>query len=677
MTLLGCMPISALDRIDIALGDLQGDGWQAQNAALQIQLLPGPEHAGAITLESITLPAPLGRIDDVLIQCDQLTHTPAGTTCIGRLAIAHLLGEPLRGRIEVEHSSESNQVELRLRDIDLASGVWQIKAQSQSQAQGWSLELAAQHVSGEALVGLLRRLDYPIQYRLSAQLNLTARFQGDMDGIDKLRLHLVGEQVDFANALGTQASEKLSIELRGQGQRKAENWHAELEARFGAGGLFVDPMYFEFDPEHPAQMNLTLDWDSALQQLHLPAMRLVHTGIARAQGALQMNLAQESPLAHVSVDIAEAQLPAAFDTYIQPWIRGQLGDALKTTGSFSGQYSYQAGVDSALRVILKDVAIEDPQQRFGVTDLSGTIDWGTDDSSRTTVLSWQSGSLYRLALGPTQLAVKSQGNRFELREPVAIPLLDGQLMIDELALNNPSDGDLSWRFDGLLTPVSMEALSEALGWPRFDGQLSGMIPAVKFANNRLEIGGVLLVKAFDGALTVNNLRLEEPFGRAPRLNADLALDNLDLEALTKTFSFGKIQGRLDGYVNQLRMQSWQPVAFDARFETPADDNSRHRISQKAVDNLSSIGGGVGGALSRSFLGVFEEFPYDRIGLSCRLKNGVCAMGGVAPAANGYYIVKGRFLPPRIDVVGYANQVDWYTLIDRLKSVTLEQGPVIK
>ena len=31
----------------------------------------------------------------------------------------------------------------------------------------------------------------------------------------------------------------------------------------------------------------------------------------------------------------------------------------------------------------------------------------------------------------------------------------------------------------------------------------------------------------------------------------------------------------------------------------------------------------------------------------------------------------------IDVVGYADQVDWHTLIDRLKSVTLEQGPQIQ
>ncbi len=672
---LVCASSYALESIEIALGDLQGDGWLARSVTLQIQLLPGTEHAGAITLESITLPKPIGRVDDVRIQCDQLTHSEAGTACTGRLKIAHLLGEPISGRVMVQHDSASNQVQLKLNDVGLAGGVWQIKGRSQ--AQGWNLDLAAQQVSGESLVGLLRRLGYVVEQQVSAQLNLTATLQGAADGVDAVRFQVLGEQLNYANSVGTQASENLNLELRGQVQRKAATWHAEVDAVFGAGALFIDPMYFEFAKASPAHLNVKGDWNAGTQQLHLQSMSLEHAGVARAQGELLMNLAQPNPLQRVTVEILDAQLPTAFDTYIQPWIRGQLGDALKTAGRFTGRYSYQAGADSAVHVALDKVDIDDPQQRFGFENLSGVIDWSSDATPRVSELGWQSGSLYRLALGPTQLAVKSQGTDFELREPVMVPLLDGKLMIDDLALSNPGEEDMRWRFDGVLTPVSMEAVCEALGWPAFGGQLSGMIPAVRYADKRLEIGGVLLVKAFDGALTVRNLRLEEPFGRVPRLNADLELDNLDLEALTKTFSFGKIQGRLGGYVKQLQMQAWQPVAFDARFATPEDDDSRHRISQKAVDNLSSIGGGVGGALSRSFLGVFEEFPYDRLGLSCRLKNGVCAMGGVAPVANGYYIVKGRFLPPRIDVVGYADQVDWHTLIDRLKSVTLEQGPVIK
>jgi len=51
-------------------------------------------------------------------------------------------------------------------------------------------------------------------------------------------------------------------------------------------------------------------------------------------------------------------------------------------------------------------------------------------------------------------------------------------------------------------------------------------------------------------------------------------------------------------INQLYMQAWQTVAFDAWFKTPDDDRSRHRISQRAVDTISNIGGGgVSGAVS--------------------------------------------------------------------------------
>jgi hypothetical protein len=126
------------------------------------------------------------------------------------------------------------------------------------------------------------------------------------------------------------------------------------------------------------------------------------------------------------------------------------------------------------------------------------------------------------------------------------------------------------------------------------------------------------------------------------------------------------------------MEAWQLVAFDAHFETPPDDDSRHRISQRAVDNISNLGGaGVGGALSRGFMSVFEDFPYKRLGIRCRLANGVCHMGGVAPAETGYYLVQGRFLPPRLDVIGYAEEVDWKSLVERLVAVTRGETPRVQ
>jgi len=57
------------------------------------------------------------------------------------------------------------------------------------------------------------------------------------------------------------------------------------------------------------------------------------------------------------------------------------------------------------------------------------------------------------------------------------------------------------------------------------GKLSGMIPGMRYEKGELTLGGILLVRAFDGAITVRNLSLR----------ADVRIKDLDLETLTRTF----------------------------------------------------------------------------------------------------------------------------------------------
>jgi hypothetical protein len=75
---------------------------------------------------------------------------------------------------------------------------------------------------------------------------------------------------------------------------------------------------------------------------------------------------------------------------------------------------------------------------------------------------------------------------------------------------------------------------------------------------------------------------------------------------------------------------------------------------------------------------FENFAYAKLGLSCRLANGVCRMGGIedAPDKGGYYLVKGKLLP-RIDVIGYANEVSWSALVEQLKNISSGEGPEVR
>jgi hypothetical protein len=156
--------------------------------------------------------------------------------------------------------------------------------------------------------------------------------------------------------------------------------------------------------------------------------------------------------------------------------------------------------------------------------------------------------------------------------------------------------------------------------------------------------------------------------------------NLDLEAVTGTFSFGMITGRLHADVRNLELFRWAPVRFDTRLYTPPGDKSRHLISQRAVKNLSNIGGsggGVAAALQSGFLRFFENFRYSRLGLSCRLENEICEMDGIEPQkGDAYYIVKGSGLP-RIDIIGNAHRVSWKRLVSQLVAIQESGGPIVQ
>ncbi|MBE0436673.1 MAG: C4-dicarboxylate ABC transporter, partial [Methylomicrobium sp.] len=180
----------------------------------------------------------------------------------------------------------------------------------------------------------------------------------------------------------------------------------------------------------------------------------------------------------------------------------------------------------------------------------------------------------------------------------------------------------------------------------------------------------------DGRITISQLASSGLFSEFSQFYGSVEIDNLDLAQLTSKFKFGRIEGRLSGFVRDLYLENWQPVTFFAWLGTPDDDDSSRRISQTAVENLASIGGGgATDLISRTFLGFFETFGYERLGIGCYLHNGVCQLTGTEPAEQGYYIVKGGGLP-RIDVMGYNPRVDWNVLLERLKRITMASDDIV-
>src|SRR5690606_1268621 len=234
------------------------------------------------------------------------------------------------------------------------------------------------------------------------------------------------------------------------------------------------------------------------------------------------------------------------------------------------------------------------------------------------------------------------------------------------------------RFGLALDGLDVAELSAALGWPAFTGELSGTIPEARYADERVEFDGGLSMQLFGGEVSVGQLSMERPFGVLTTLPAYVGFEDIDLLALTGALDFGCISGKLDGRMPDLRLVDWRPVAFEALLRTDRHPGVRQRISQRAVQDLTSVGNSsFVGSLQAQLIGFFDDFGYSRIGIGCTLVDEVCTMDGLGSVGEGFIIVQGSGLP-RLTVVGYNRRVDWPTLVERLAAVgTGDVKPVVE
>jgi hypothetical protein len=281
-----------------------------------------------------------------------------------------------------------------------------------------------------------------------------------------------------------------------------------------------------------------------------------------------------------------------------------------------------------------------------------------------------------LDIGAGKLALESSNLGVNIVSWEDVPVLDGVLNIDALNIINAGKPDMTVMLDGSLSPIAMPNFTQAMGWPIMSGNLTGAIKGLTYKRGNLQVEGQIDIGVFDGNVIIRNLHIEELFGLVPVMHADIDIHTLDLELLTGRFDFGKIQGRLGGKIHKLELQAWQPVYFEAELATPLSDTSRHRISQQAVDNLGYIGGGSINALSSGFLQIFKEYSYGRLGIGCRLYNGVCELSGVSDTEDGFIIVsRGGLLPPWIEVKGTGHSITWTSLVEGLRTITTNRPEI--
>jgi hypothetical protein len=663
---------AAIENISLDIGALNAQGWKLENLRIALSDIPKRRQQLILTIKKLALPKPFDDLTLADMRCTSFSWGGNQIVC-----------EEGRARIDSKHWRSPKAVfSFRLSEKSSTAKVTGLRmfggtihAELTEQAMQWQVKLTGERLDS---VLLQKQLGLnPVEIK-TGELSFVLLANGAKTEIDEIDLSARLDRLTLQSPDGKSATETLSAAAQVHANRDEERWHWRLNQQLTGGALYLEPVYLEAGNE-PIRLAGRGTWDPVRQRIDIESSSFDHVGTATVTGRASLEAGTQLKLSQAVLSVQADDLTRFSSVYLKPFAEQTTFEGLSLQGRAKAELTIADQALTNLAANFAGLAIRDESGRLNAEGGKGSIHWSNDsNSTMPSTLGWERLSLFALPIGPAQLAFSARADRVELLQKTRLPFLGGRITLQRFNFQSHPDREPDIYFEGRLSDVSLEKLSSALNWTPLSGTISGKIPGVEYRDNILKLKGELNVKVFDGNVKIVNLASSGLFSDFPTLSAEIELDHLDLDQITRKFEFGGITGRLSGFVKNLQLENWRPVGFYAWFGTPDDDDSRHRISQKAVQNIANIGGGgAADLLSRSFLRFFDTFGYDKIGLGCYLHDGVCQMMGIEAAeTGGYRIIKGGGLP-RIDVIGYNPQVDWTVLMERLQRITTSDEVIIK
>ena len=648
--------------VELQIADLQREGIQASGIRALLQ------HRGAqmdvsLHVDRLSVPGLDAPLTDIEFSCPDSDRPWPELHCeqgVLRLAESPLGPQQLHVVLDWHPSGE-----WRMAFSGLRYAGDQLTGELSGTDAGWRLTARASRIALGRAAELQRlRKTWGLE-QMSGRLAATLELRGDGDGLHDLSATARVTDLAYADSAGEQAAEKVAGRLSVSARRKGDDWSGSTDVRLQGGEVYSDPLFLDIASQ-PLRLQASGRWNGrllSLDRLDLDGGRMLQV---KGKGTLD---SRALALRKGQLQVDSADLGGLYRQVLQPVLAGTPLDDVEIEGAAACRLQWDGGGLSAIDGSIDRIDLDQRGGRFGFNGLSAQLAWRGQGSSPDSTLALEGGHLGKLEFGGLHLLINAAGRSAWLREPAVVPFYQGTITLGDFSWVQTAQGpDVG--FSAAIADVALDELSVALGWPRLQGSVASEIPRARYLGGSLAVDGDLLVDALGGRLTLRRLGLDELGSAAPVLHADMQLRRLDLARLTQAFSFGEIQGRLDGDVEGMRLVGWQSDRFDARFYSSPDDDLPHRISQRAVEDLTELGNGVSGALSASFLRFFEEFSYDRIELKVRQQGDNAWIDGIPAPDGGYYLVKGAGIP-RIDVIGRNREVGWKDLLARLKSIRFD------
>ncbi len=666
----------ALESASLNIAAIAAGRWTLENIHIALgSSAPGAQKL-TLTIEQARLPKPFDDLSLINIRCAVFTWQNSELSCQqGRAEVRSKRWQSPSANFSFY--SAGNNSRFKLTDLRLAGGT--INIDGEQQGEQWALQMNAKAVHVAAVQKLLPQTLFGLQAPdvKEGKISFALKVSLSQSVLTNLALTAELDGLSTQTKDGRLAGEKVSLDTRLVAENNQGLWQWQGHASLSGGALYAEPLYLEAGGQSIV-LDARGDWNPASKEAVIKTATYRH-GLAIALSGNAVVLTDEGlALEKAELSLRSADLQHLSEVYLKPFFEQTALEGITLGGQLDADVTIAGQSLSTLTARIHQLDVNDAARRVQIRNGHGEINWSGDEAfNQSSTFAWQQLQVLGLPVGRAGLLFLSRAHSFKLLEKTQLPFLGGTIAVNAFGWQTGMRQEPDIVFEGALNDVSLQQLSQALNWAPLSGNISGNIPRVDYKNNRLSLDGEISIKAFDGVIKFTNLAASGIFTGLPQFYSELEIDQLDLEQLSSKFEFGSITGKLSGFVRKLTIENWKPVTFYAWFGTPDDDDSVHKISQKAVKNIASIGGGgVSDIVSRSFLNLFETFSYDKIGMGCYLHEGVCQLMGVEATNSGYTIVKGGGLP-RIDVIGYNPRVDWDVLMERLSRIGTSDEVIIK
>ena len=487
----------------------------------------------------------------------------------------------------------------------------------------------------------------------------------------------------FSSSDGVMIGEGIEAKLSGGFNLSFPAKRATFDVTASSGGfeLLLGSFYSDFT-EREARLSLRGEYSGVSNSLTISEAEVGLADMVTAKVSADITDLTTSPLFDASLRLDIFSLQKAYDSFIRETFRegvpflstlnldGNASIWFKVNGSLEGfnargemnvSHASVTGEESGLSVtdinvlLPIDIAYPDVKERRGAERFG---------SLSIESISWNNIEMHDLVFSPSIWQ-----NEFLFREEIVVPLFSGMVRFENLYYRDILSEERELLITLVLDDIDLTDVSASLGLPAFSGSLSGTIPMARFTGSTLTTEGEIIMRLFGGEMMISEIAVENVFSPITSIGSSVKLRDIDLGQMTDAFEFGLITGVIQGYVSDLVITGGQPESFEAHIKTVARKGVGQRISVKALRKISIFGSdATGSILSSGLYRFFKEYRYSRMGFTGRLKDDNFILTGIETEGDKGYLIKGAFLPPRVDVISYSQNISFKELVKRIKRV---------